>query len=440
MADPATILAIINGSLSLALKLGTVANTLYTLSQRLKYAELTIQSLASECETIQAAWAGIETWARQQPVQCDEGQQLLLDRLMKSVLFGMMVLTALEEDLGGFIAQPQNPGFFRRNKVVWNEASFERHQHRIRGQVASMTLLLQVINLPSPSQRTELLVKETEVLQESDETAWTIVDDSSDSRSIRHPDCRMSINSVAAEPIHVKFDFESELLSARVYGRAYNSPRARGARADLYLGRRGLAADEDQMSILTVSRFPEPDPAEEDTQTKADNHYSPTMVAMRNPRGLIPTRRLRKLVRQREDNIELDPGSDSNLTHKRTASLPIAERFGFSKTKLDDQHQNPSFSEKAYLSPLNPGGYVPARQRYDSNGQDIPVRLRYDENGQDISMGYRFDSNEQDIPYVADTMRMDKIYQWVIDSIRTSKIYQYVANTMRTGRIYPKPK
>jgi hypothetical protein len=147
MADPATILAIVNGSVGLALKIGTVANKLYTLSQRLTYAELTIQLLASECKTIQAAWDGIEAWVRQQPDHHEEGQQALLDRIKESLLFGTMVLTALEGDLDQFINQPQGSGLLRRNKIVWNEASFKGHQDRIRGQVAAMTLLLQVIKL-----------------------------------------------------------------------------------------------------------------------------------------------------------------------------------------------------------------------------------------------------------------------------------------------------
>lgn len=147
MADPVTILSIVNGSLGIALKIGTVVNQLYTLSQRLKYAELTLQSLASECETMEAAWSKIKEWAQLQAQQNDTEHQFLLERLEKSLEIGDMVVAALEEDLKDFMAEPQNLSRFGKGKVVFNEGSFERHQNRVRGQMMAMSLLLQVVNL-----------------------------------------------------------------------------------------------------------------------------------------------------------------------------------------------------------------------------------------------------------------------------------------------------
>ena len=145
--DPTTVISIMSGSLGLAVKVGTVVNDLYKLSMRFKYAQLTLESIASECEMVQAAWEGIEAWAKKQPTEPDEGRQRLLDRLSKSLLFGTMVFGKLEEDLKEFLAEPQNLGFFRRTKLVWNEDCFAQHQNRIRGQVTALTLLLQVIDL-----------------------------------------------------------------------------------------------------------------------------------------------------------------------------------------------------------------------------------------------------------------------------------------------------
>jgi hypothetical protein len=148
MADPAAILAIINGSAGLALKIGSIINNLYTLSQSLKHAELTIKSIASECQTIQIAWDAIQAWVGAQPANTLHEQKPVLDRLRQSLVFGTMVLSALEDDLVPFISgAPRNLNFFGRSKVLWNEATFSRHQDRIRGQVAAMTLLIQVINL-----------------------------------------------------------------------------------------------------------------------------------------------------------------------------------------------------------------------------------------------------------------------------------------------------
>ena len=146
MADPVTILSIIYGSLGLALKIGTVIHTLYDISQKLKQAQLTILSTITECETIQTVWSAIERWASSHP-NGTAIESELLERLNKSLLNGQMVISAFENNLAAWSLKLTNPGFLSRSKIVWEENAFSQHQFRIRGQVAAMTLLLQVINL-----------------------------------------------------------------------------------------------------------------------------------------------------------------------------------------------------------------------------------------------------------------------------------------------------
>ncbi len=112
-----------------------------------------------------------------------------------------------------------------------------------------------------------MLVRETEVLRESDETAWTIVD-SSASYSVRHPESRMSVES--SETVYVQFDFEPELLTGRVYGRSYRylakrfGKRGRDvpqdAQADLFVRGRPDEGDGDRASIMRVSRSSQYEP------------------------------------------------------------------------------------------------------------------------------------------------------------------------------------
>jgi hypothetical protein len=75
------------------------------------------------------------------------------------------------------------------------------------------------------------------------------------------------------------------------------------------------------------------------------------------------------------EEVNLEPTRPE--AYKRAESLPIAEEFrrskfglpGFGKT---DDGAGASLIAHAQPNPLNPGaGYVPARQRYDINGQDI---------------------------------------------------------------------
>lgn len=81
-----------------------------------------------------------------------------------------------------------------------------------------------------------------------------------------------------------------------------------------------------------------------------------------------------------ENDMVLEPTINPD-GYKRTESLPIAEEFRRSKFGLP-KFQNGSDNQKVYdegaglienaqPNPLNPGGYTPARQRYDANGQDI---------------------------------------------------------------------
>lgn len=144
MADPVTILSIVNGSLGLALKIGKVAKQLYEINKQLKGAELSVLSIATECETIEAAWGGIERWASSQQV----ADGVLLEKLSHSLMVGMMVMSTFEEDLL-LLSQDSGSswGLRRKGKFVWKGSLFERHQAAIRGQVAATSLLLQVINL-----------------------------------------------------------------------------------------------------------------------------------------------------------------------------------------------------------------------------------------------------------------------------------------------------
>ncbi|KAE8442995.1 hypothetical protein EG329_002458 [Mollisiaceae sp. DMI_Dod_QoI] len=95
-----------------------------------------------------------------------------------------------------------------------------------------------------------------------------------------------------------------------------------------------------------------------------------------------------------ENDMALEPTISSEQLYKRTESLPIAEEFRRSKFGLpkfqndnnNDNNNNKVYDEGAGLienaqpNPLNTGGYVPASQRYDANGQDISAGgRRYDE-------------------------------------------------------------
>ncbi|CZR54215.1 uncharacterized protein PAC_04098 [Phialocephala subalpina] len=172
MPDPLTIA---HGSARLILKFTSTVKTIGFLAHNLGSFEfsLTLRAIAADCEAIQTAWVAIETWTRTLPPAHDLEEQLV-ERLEQSTLFGTLVLNALDEDLDSLLrsinklpaAGISNPAFRRRSAQMWDEVRFAKHQDRIRGQVATMTLLLQVINLQAATERTRLPADE----KKTDET------------------------------------------------------------------------------------------------------------------------------------------------------------------------------------------------------------------------------------------------------------------------------
>lgn len=86
-----------------------------------------------------------------------------------------------------------------------------------------------------------------------------------------------------------------------------------------------------------------------------------------------------------ENDMTLGPTGLADTGYKGTAGLPIANQFR--RSNFGIPHKTPADEERAGLvahaqpNPLNPGGsgYVPAKQRYDANGQDISTGgTRYD--------------------------------------------------------------
>lgn len=75
------------------------------------------------------------------------------------------------------------------------------------------------------------------------------------------------------------------------------------------------------------------------------------------------------------NDLDLQPTTSANQGYKRTESLPIAEEFRRSKFGMPgfNNDEGAGLIAHAQPNPLNitSSGYVPARQRYDADGQDI---------------------------------------------------------------------
>ncbi|MCJ1390401.1 hypothetical protein MMC18_003260 [Xylographa bjoerkii] len=217
--DPVTILSIVSGSIGLAAKCASVAQQLYDIAAKVKQAELTIRAVGEECEIIRLAWTRIEKWVLGWADDAAADLELL-HRLHRSIETGSMIVSALEDSLLSIGDASKSRGLGWRSRVVWNENILEGHQQRIRGLVASVHLLLDVVRLPSANNRHELLEKKNSILRRSDESAWTIVQ-SRPSTIVSSVRSRQSVES--SECIYHEFSFDDQLFTARVYKRNYGN-------------------------------------------------------------------------------------------------------------------------------------------------------------------------------------------------------------------------
>ena len=214
MVDPISIISLVEGSIGLILQCGSAVKSLNEIAAKYKQAELTLSAMIQEVDVIELAWRRIKDW-----FECytkGAGDVELLERLDKSLKCGTNVISALQDDLLNYGSG--RLGFMQRSRLSWNEEALRDHQYRIRGQIQAMSLLLQVIELPTSKARSEQLQTAQKTFLKSDESAYSIVP----SRMSISSSARASVLSIgSAELIHHRWSFEGDLLGARVYKRNY---------------------------------------------------------------------------------------------------------------------------------------------------------------------------------------------------------------------------
>ncbi|KAF2797877.1 hypothetical protein K505DRAFT_414740 [Melanomma pulvis-pyrius CBS 109.77] len=218
--DPASVLGIVAGCTTLTVRCASVVQNLSSLVKTYKNAELFILTISEECETIQFAWQRIEQWASQN-LQYVEDTEQLRDRLQRSIYSGELVMAALEEELVAILSRTND--IKRRAGLVWNNNVFLDHQNRIRGQVAALQLLLQVISMPRYQDRLEALSVKEKVFWDADESARSIIPSERSTLNSTKKN-RLSIDSIASDLQYIRFSFEDALFTSHVYKRNYRFP------------------------------------------------------------------------------------------------------------------------------------------------------------------------------------------------------------------------
>lgn len=149
MADPTSISPIVGETARMVAQCGKTIWKIYDLSERFKYAKLTITSLASGLETVQRTWGRIANILEDSANDPEVWQYDVVAQLNRSLDGGSLVISALEEDLKSYDGMPEHAkfGLRARAKVLWEEQNLKDHHERIRDQVNSTNLLLSVLRM-----------------------------------------------------------------------------------------------------------------------------------------------------------------------------------------------------------------------------------------------------------------------------------------------------
>jgi hypothetical protein len=144
--DPATIVSLINASLGLRLKCGQVVCDLYILINKFKQADLSIQALINQCDTMKTTVSKIESFITTlgNEIQVDDN---VIRQLDANLGFGMTVLSTLEKDLVPLCNLEYAEGIRQRSSIVWNDLIIKDYQGHIRDQLIGLTCLLEVLKL-----------------------------------------------------------------------------------------------------------------------------------------------------------------------------------------------------------------------------------------------------------------------------------------------------
>lgn len=219
--DPASIVQLTQGSLSLALQCGHAVKTLSDITTKCKNTKISITSMAQNVDVIQLAWSEMGEWCERYESRNTPEDKMFLERLRRSLDNGTLVMTALEQDLKPY--QTNNLSFKQRSRFIWNENTLRDHQDRISHQATAMNCLMQAIQLKSIIARSQLLEEVKPILSKSDESAYSIVPSRMSSR-ISKSTSHTSVSHEDAEMSYRRLSFEDDLFTAKVYKRNYRNP------------------------------------------------------------------------------------------------------------------------------------------------------------------------------------------------------------------------
>jgi hypothetical protein len=223
--DPLTILSLVETCAGLSVTAGKLAIGLKTLAGNYQTASMTFRSLSSQCRLFACAVRAIQSWMDEAP---DQGRldDSIWEQLADSLEVAKDAIYALEMELTSTSGGSVN-SFWEKINVVWNVPNLKSLEDCIHKQVSSLSVILQIMSLPTFQGQKESLQNQRAVFDDSRSSAMSLADP--DSSTIRGGDLA-SVTGAATIMTRLSqlptFDLDEMLMASQVYLRNRNKTMA----------------------------------------------------------------------------------------------------------------------------------------------------------------------------------------------------------------------
>lgn len=229
--DPLSILSLVECCAGLSVTPGKLAIGLKSLADNYKHSALTFRSLSSQCRLFATSVGAIQAWMEEGP-EITRVDDSIWEQLSGSLECANDAVYALENELVSTSGGPINT-FWGKVNVVWNLKNMKDLEDCISKQIMSLSVILQIMNLPTTQTQTSGLREQFSGLQESRISSMSLLD-SEKSTLRRCGDANSTIQAPSAittrYPQLLQFDFDEMLLTSRVYLRYRNKTLAMNTR------------------------------------------------------------------------------------------------------------------------------------------------------------------------------------------------------------------
>ena len=229
--DPLSILSLVEACAGLAVTAGKLAIGLNSLADNYKKASLTFRSLSSQCRLFSTAVRAIQGWMEEAP-EVTTIDDRIWGQLADSLECANDAIYALENELVSRSGSSINT-FWEKAGVVWNLQTMRELEDCIHKQISGLSVILQIMNLPTRQSQTNTLADRSSVFQDSRSSAMSVRDvetstiraGGDDASTMRAPSTIMTNLSQLPQ-----FDFDEMLLASQVYLRNRNKTLALNAK------------------------------------------------------------------------------------------------------------------------------------------------------------------------------------------------------------------